>query len=81
MAKAEAAVAELNELGFFFELVEGNGSPGGSRNAPRKRAASTKEKSCDICKIAGHDARSHRNQDPKKKFTAKELEERGITAA
>ena len=69
----QASVDSLNEFGFNYKLVEGN-----SGSTTKKRAPSTKEKFCEICKIKFHDARNHRNQEPKKKFTAKELEERGL---
>lgn len=45
----------------------------------RRRAASTKGKFCEICNIAGHDKRNHRNQDPVKKFTVEELSEKGLS--
>ncbi|SRR5579883_1557501 len=48
---------------------------------PKKKTGASKpagERHCDICDMNGHDARAHRNQDPKKKFTAKELAEKGL---
>lgn len=72
----QAQIDSLNEFGFSFKLTEG-----GSSAPTRKRAPSTKEKHCPICNIAGHDKRNHRNQDPVKKFTVKELDERGLPHA
>jgi hypothetical protein len=69
-------IAELNAFGFSFKLTEGGSSVPG-----RKRAPSTKEKHCPVCNIAGHDKRNHRNQDPLKRFTVKELDERGLPHA
>jgi len=70
-----AQIAELNTFGFDFRLTQ----TGTTR--PRKRAASNKEKFCKICNLSGHDARNHRNQDPQKKFTKAELEQRGLPTA
>jgi hypothetical protein len=77
MKKAEEAIAELKELGFDYRLVHGAESSGGGK----KRASTQKpaaERHCDICDANGHDARAHRSQNPKKKFTAKELAEKGL---
>lgn len=77
--KAEEAVAELNELGFAYRLVEGDGAKAG-----KKRASSgTRQKSdiCTICKFSTeppHDGRLklHRDQgDAKKPLTEKQLTE------
>jgi len=72
----QASIDSLNEFGFSFRLSEG-----GSQSATKKRAPSTKEKMCPICNITGHDKRNHRNQDPQKKFTIKELDERSLPHA
>lgn len=68
LAIIHTAEQTLGELGY-------NGAPKkktGSRNTdPSKRH-------CPLCDADGHDARAHRTQDPKKKFTQKELQERGL---
>lgn len=68
LAIIKDAENKLSELGYQQE----------SKPATKKRAASTKEKNCEICGITGHDLRNHRNQETKKKFTVKELDERGL---
>ena len=70
-----AKIDELNSFGFEYFLSQSGSKP------TRKRAVSTKEKLCPICNIAGHDKRNHRNQDPLKKFTVKELDEKGLPHA
>jgi hypothetical protein len=85
---AEKAVAELNELGFHYSLVEGatTSSPARPR-APRKAASQTpkrqaKDLPCPICHFKTtphHDGRLHRSQKTKKPFTVEELMERHLT--
>jgi hypothetical protein len=80
---AEKAVAELNELGFDYSLVEG----ASLARAPRKAGTQapkrqSKELPCPICKFKTtphHDGRMHRSQKPKKAFTVEELMEKGLT--
>jgi hypothetical protein len=82
---AEKAVAELNELGLHYSLVDGasSGSPG---RAPRKTSSQTPKRQardvpCPICKFKTtphHDGRMHRSQKSKKPFTAEELMERHL---
>jgi hypothetical protein len=80
---AEKAVAELNELGFDYSLVE----RASKARAPRKAASQapkrqSKELPCPICKFKTtphHDGRMHRSQKPKKAFTVEELMEKGLT--
>jgi hypothetical protein len=80
---AEKAVAELNELGFHYSLVEG-ASPA---RTPRKAGTQapkrqSKDLPCPICKFKTtphHDGRMHRSQKPKKAFTVEELMEKGLT--
>jgi len=79
LKKAEAAIADLNSLGFAYRLVEGNEGPHGKKKATTQQKPAA-ERHCDICDINGHDARAHRNQEPKKKFTQKELAEKGLVA-
>jgi hypothetical protein len=69
-------IGDLNEFGFSYKL-----SAGGSSTPSRRRTPSTKEKHCAICNLAGHDKRNHRNQQPLKKFTVKELDERDLPHA
>jgi hypothetical protein len=80
---AEKAVAELNELGFNYSLVEG--AP--PARAPRKAGTQapkrqSKDLPCAICKFKTtphHDGRMHRSQKTKKPFTVEELMEKGLT--
>jgi hypothetical protein len=75
--KAKSAVDELNSLGFNYRLVEGSG--GASRKGTRRIDSS---RPCPICRFRTdppHDARAHRGQESKKSFSARELEERGMT--
>lgn len=62
-------VAELKELGYNVDNR-------------KKRSASDRDPSsvtCQICKITGHDARSHRGQgDKKRPFTKEELRDKGL---
>ena len=79
--QAEKAVAELNELGFNYRLVEG------AARAPRKAGAEapkrqTRDAPCPICEFKTtphHDGRMHRSQKTKKPFTVEELMEKGLT--
>jgi hypothetical protein len=77
--KAEEAVAELNELGFSYRLVEGEAKAGKKRvssGVPRQ-----KSETCQICKFSTdpiHDGRLklHRDQgEHKKPLTDKQLTE------
>jgi hypothetical protein len=80
---AEKAVAELNELGFDYRLVEG----GSTARAPRKAGTQTPRREardvpCPICKFKTtphHDGRMHRSQKPKRPFSVEELMEKGLT--
>jgi hypothetical protein len=79
---AERAVAELNELGFHYSLVDG-ASPA---RAPRKAASQAPKRQardlpCPICEFKTtphHDGRMHRSQKTKKPFTVEELMERHL---
>jgi hypothetical protein len=81
---AERAVADLNELGFHYSLVEGaSTSPArASRKAgadPSKRQA--RDLPCPICHFKTtphHDGRMHRSQKAKKPFTVEELMEKHL---
>jgi hypothetical protein len=78
---AEKAVAELNELGFHYSLVEGASA---SPRAPRKTASQAQKREardlpCPICHFKTtphHDGRMHRSQKSKKPFTVEELMEK-----
>jgi hypothetical protein len=84
---AEKAVAELNELGFHYALVEGGSVSPSPARAPRKAASqATKRQArdlpCPICEFKTtphHDGRMHRSQKTKKPFTVEELMERHLT--
>jgi hypothetical protein len=81
--KAEKAVAELNELGFNYRLVEG----ASTARAPRKAGAEAPKRQardapCPICEFKTnphHDGRAHRSQKTKKPFTDAELAKLGLT--
>lgn len=76
LKRAEDAVAELVALGFAFRLVEGGDA---GRQSGEKRAPV--DKPCEICgfkTIPLHDRRAHRAQEPKRAFTADELDAKGI---
>src|SRR5277367_6614361 len=82
---AEKAVAELNELGLHYSLVEGATTTSTAR-APRKASGQAPKRQardlpCPICKFKTtphHDGRLHRSQKAKKAFTVEELMERHL---
>jgi hypothetical protein len=84
--KAEKAVAELNELGFHYSLVEAASTASPAR-APRKAASQAPKRQardvpCPICHFKTspqHDGRMHRAQKTKKPLTVEELMEKGLT--
>jgi hypothetical protein len=83
---AEKAVAELNELGFYYTLTEGASTTSAARS-PRKAASQAPKRQprdvpCPTCKFKTtphHDGRMHRSQKTKKPFTVEELMEKGLT--
>ncbi len=89
MAAVKSALADLNGLGFKYQLVEAGTAPkdgpfpmkGGKRKDGITRHRDP-NKPCDVCGFAtnpGHDARKHRAQGKNKKaFTASELEGLGL---
>jgi hypothetical protein len=85
LENAENAVAELNELGFHYTLVEGASTALPAR-APRKTASQAPKRQardvpCPVCHFKTtphHDGRMHRSQKPKKPFTIEELMERHL---
>src|ERR1700747_2437381 len=76
LRKANEAVAELNALGFNYQLtVVKRQKPGA------KRKLEIKNGFCAICGFAtspAHDMRSHRWQKKKASFTAAELVQKGL---
>jgi hypothetical protein len=86
LENAEKAVAELNELGFDFSLVEGAASTALPARAPRKASAQAPKRQardlpCPICHFKTsphHDGRMHRSQKTKKPFSVEELMERHL---
>jgi hypothetical protein len=83
MDRVNAAVKNLNSLGFNFRVSEGGrGRGSGSRTGTRQVNA---ERPCPICGFRTnppHDARAHRSQgDKKKAFTAEELSAKGMQKA
>lgn len=72
-AAINTQITELNSFGFDFRLTRGAGN-----HTTRTRTPTTRPKHCEICNIAGHDKRNHRNQEPVKKFTRAELEAKGL---
>jgi hypothetical protein len=83
---AEKAVAELNELGFHYSLVEGAPVSPSTARAPRKATSQAPKRQardlpCPICHFKTtphHDGRMHRSQKSKKPFTVEELMERHL---
>ena len=77
LQKAQDAIADLNELGFNYSLVQGSG--GGSRKGTR----SVKDAACPVCDFKTeplHDARKHRSQgDNKRPFNDQELADLNLT--
>lgn len=78
LARATAAIDELNSLGFAYRLAEGTASKMASRKGTRTISA----KPCPICEFETtppHDARKHRAQGERKRaFTTRQLEELGL---
>jgi hypothetical protein len=83
---AHKAIADLNQLGFNYRLVEGSGTSTARRplrersegEAPKRQV---RDVPCPICEFKTephHDGRAHRSQEPKKPFTVEELAEKGL---
>jgi single-stranded DNA-specific DHH superfamily exonuclease len=85
LKKAEEAVAELNEIGFTYRLVEGDGASPKKKGSRAGAGTVDPAKPCSVCNFLttpNHDARKHRSQgESKKAFTAKELEAFGLKKA
>jgi hypothetical protein len=84
LEQAQKAVAQLNQLGFRYRLVEETQI---RSTRPSKSLATgeikrqQKDAPCPICGFKTnplHDRRAHRSQERKKPFTAAELKERGV---
>jgi hypothetical protein len=83
---AEKAVAELNELGFHYSLVEGASSTSTAARAPRKPSSQAPKRQardlpCPICRFKTtphHDGRMHRSQKNKKPYSVEELMEKHL---
>jgi hypothetical protein len=83
---AEKAVAELNELGFHYSLVEDATTSTSAPRAPRKSSSQALKRQardlpCPICHFKTtphHDGRLHRSQKSKKPFTVEELMEKHL---
>src|SRR5215203_1639268 len=78
LARAQAAVADLNALGFEFQLTSR-----ADKKTTRKGTRTIKDAPCPVCKFKTeppHDRRAHRfTKNPKRPFTAAELKEKGYT--
>ena len=79
---AEKAVAELNELGFNYRLVEGASAARAPRKsgteAPKRQARDLPCPICDFKTTPHHDGRMHRSQKAKKPFSVEELMEKHL---
>jgi hypothetical protein len=86
LENAQKAVAELNELGFHYSLVEGASVSVSTPRAPRKASSQAPKRQardvpCPICHFKTtphHDGRMHRSQKSKKPFTVEELMEKNL---
>jgi hypothetical protein len=86
LARANEAIAELRALGFHYRIVEDGAT---KQSTPRRSATNGAGKGvpsgapCPVCTFKTdppHDARKHRAQGKRKRaFTAKQLEELGLT--
>lgn len=75
MEKANAAIADLNSLGFNYRLTEsGSAASSGNRKGTRQTNPDTVCKICNFKTEPAHDGRRHRGQkDGPKPFTDDEL--------
>lgn len=82
LAKAQAAISELNALGYDYEIRE-RGTFHAPSGRSREGTRTLKDGPCPICKFKTaplHDGRRHKNQgDTKGPFTDAELRELGYT--
>ena len=81
--RANEAIADLNVLGFKYQLTEERSRARGGSG--RKGTRQVKDAACLVCKFKTsppHDARKHRGQGKRKRaFTAEELKELGLQKA
>jgi hypothetical protein len=88
LRKVKQALKELNKLGFDYRVVRNGTASGradgiGNERVVRKARTPTNAP-CKICgfrTVRPHDARAHRGQAKKARFTRKELAERGLRRA
>jgi hypothetical protein len=79
LEKVRAGIAELNELGFHYGLVDGTDKPRSpikEKSGAKATKRQLKNVACPVCGFRTsppHDARSHRGQNPKRAFTTEEL--------
>lgn len=81
--KAQAAVDELNQLGFSYRLVEG-GAAAPKTASGRQGTRQVQDRECPVCQfktIPPHDKRAHRSQSVKAPFSDSELQEKGMRKA
>lgn len=82
MARINADIRELGELGYRYRVVEGGrGRSGRGAGVSRKGTRQVKDAPCPVCGFKTnppHDARAHRGQQEKKPFTAAELKAKGL---
>jgi len=72
LTEANALIDQLNQMGSKYDHVA-LGKDNALTHAKGK-GTTRSQGHCDVCKIDGHDARSHRHlADPKKPFTQEEL--------
>ncbi len=86
LANAEAAISQLNELGFSYflgshETVERPKARRAKIEGEKTARHIPKDVPCPICNfrtVRPHDRRSHRSQTKKRPFTDRELEALGM---
>lgn len=87
LATAEAAISQLNELGFSYflgshETVERPKARRAKAEGAKVARHTPSDTPCGYCGFKTeplHDKRSHRSQTKKRAFTDKELEQLGMT--
>lgn len=79
LGKIYSYLRELSELGFNYELT--NGQKGDARRKTTMRQRVRRAAPCKVCGFQTnkpHDARAHRWQAKKAPFTKRELEKKGL---
>lgn len=82
LAAAEAAIKDLNDLGFNYRLVEAGQRAAVKESGNGRRRSGPSDQPCPICQFKTdppHDGRAHRSQKEKKPFSPAELAEKGLT--